>query len=114
MEKLHELKFSGQGTFLQAHINFSGLKWLSEARVQLYLGLPEFHPHSPSLCNPEALAGSRVPCLVARDIQVLVIGPGAKLRRFLACHDLKEGLQIATVAFRGLDPWAVSAQTLVP
>lgn len=50
VEKLHEPKFSGQGTFLQAHINFSGLKWLSEARVQLYLGLPEFHPQALLAC----------------------------------------------------------------
>lgn len=75
MEKLHEPKFSGQGPFLQAHINFSGLKWLSEARVLLCLGLPEFHPRSPSLCNPEAPAGSRVPGLVAVDNQVPVIRP---------------------------------------
>lgn len=67
VEKLQEPKFSGQGTFPQAHINFSRLRWLSEARV------PEFHPRRPSLCIPEALAGGRVPCLVAVDSQVLVI-----------------------------------------
>lgn len=75
MKTPHEPKFSGQGTFLQAHINFSRLRWLLQARVQLYLGLPEFHSRFPSLCIPEALAGGRVPCLVAVDIQVLVIRP---------------------------------------